>query len=291
MKRLIVNADDFGLTEKVNEAILQGHRCGIITSTTLMANGKAFDSAIAGAHKAPELGVGIHLNLTTGRALSCRSEIGGLVDKDGRFCHTPKWLVTKLIAGTLSLGEVEAEFRAQIGKVLSAGVVPTHLDGHKHVHLFPPISKLVIRMAKEFGIRGVRCTRERSVGLLKLLRKNSHASARVLSQYLVARLLSLVSLDFKTKLQRDRLSFPNHFFGIAVTGFLDIDILKTIILHLPEGTSELMCHPGYLDADLTETHTRLLKQREQEIQAMMRPEIKDILAQRGIELITYRQLD
>jgi hopanoid biosynthesis associated protein HpnK len=291
MKRLIVNADDFGLTEKVNQAIVQGHRSGIITSTTLMANGMAFNSAVALAQATPELGVGIHLNLTTGKAISCRSKIPGLVDTRGLFCNTPEWLVAKLAAGTLGLGQVEQEFRAQIGKVLSAGVAPTHLDGHKHVHLFPPIFRLVIQMAKEYGIPAVRCTRERSIGLLKLLRKNSGASAQIVRQYLVGRLLSLVSLNLGAKLRRARLSFPNHFFGIAVTGFLDTDILKTIICHVPEGTSELMCHPGYVDADLTDTHTRLLKQREREIQAMIQPEIKRLLVQHGIELISYRHLN
>jgi hopanoid biosynthesis associated protein HpnK len=291
MKRLIVNADDFGLTEKVNQAIVQGHRSGIITSTTLMANGMAFNSAVALAQATPELGVGIHLNLTTGKAISCRSKIPGLVDARGVFCNTPEWLVAKLAAGTLSLSQVEQEFQAQIGKVLSAGVFPTHLDGHKHVHLFPPIFKLVIRMAKEYGIAGVRCTRERSIGLLKLLRKNSTASGQILSQYLVGRLLSVVSLNLMAKLQRARLNFPNHFFGIAVTGFLDTDILETIICHVPEGTSELMCHPGYVDADLTNTHTRLLKQREREIQAMLQPEIKRLLVHHGIELISYRHLN
>ena len=171
MKRLIVNADDFGLTEKVNQAIVQGHRSGIITSTTLMANGMAFNSAVALAQATPELGVGIHLNLTTGKAISCRSKIPGLVDARGLFCNTPEWLVARLAARTLSLGQVERGVSGSDGKVLSAGVAPTHLDGHKHVHLFPPIFELVIQMAKEYGISAVRCTRERSVGLLKLLRR------------------------------------------------------------------------------------------------------------------------
>ena len=288
---LIVNADDFGLTEKVNQAIVQGHRNGIITSTTLMANGMGFNSAVALAHATPELGVGIHLNLTTGKAISCPSRIHGLVDAQGLFCNTPEWLVAKLVTGKLSLSQVEQEFRAQILKVLNAGIMPTHLDGHKHIHLFPPIFELVIRLAKEHGIPGVRCTREPALGLLELLRRNSSASVQVLRGYLLACVLSLVSVKLGAKLQRARLKFPSHFFGIAATGFLDADTLRTIICHLPQGTSELMCHPGYVDSDLTSTHTRLLKQREREIQAMIHPEFKQLVVQHGIELINYRHLN
>jgi hopanoid biosynthesis associated protein HpnK len=291
MKKLIVNADDFGLTEKVNEAIVQGHRRGIITSATLMANGAAFESAVGLAQATPELGVGIHLNLTEGAPVSSCSKIPGLVNAQGLLSSTPERLAARLLAGILSLAQVELELRAQMEKVLAAGVALTHLDGHKHVHLFPRIFELVIRLAKEYGIAGVRCAREGPSGLLRLLRKNSTASARILRQYLAACTLSLVSLSRKTRLQQARLKFPSHFFGITVTGFLDAEILQMIIRDLPVGISELMCHPGYVDTHLSRTPTRLVEQREREIQAMIQPEVKRLVAQHGIELISYRHLN
>src|SRR5215472_15331036 len=129
MKRLIVNADDFGLSQGINDAIMLGHRQGIITSTTLMANGGAFAAAVEMARAASSLGVGVHLNLTEGTPVSDPSYIPSLVDAQGLFAHTAAQLGRRSLVGSLSLLEVERELRAQIEKVLAAGVAVTHLDG------------------------------------------------------------------------------------------------------------------------------------------------------------------
>ncbi len=290
MKRLIVNADDFGLTEKVNQAIVEGHERGIITSASLMANGLAFDSAVALARAHPKLGVGVHLNLTEGSPLSSPSSILSLVDGGGAFYAGPLAVATKLTQRKISLTDVERELRAQIEMVLAAGVRATHLDGHKHVHLLPPIFDLVIKLAQEYRIQCVRCPVECPVESFQLVRRNSSAWLAVLKQHVLSLVLSALASSQQRKLERAGLAWSTHFYGISHTGFLDATSLEEILRRLPDSTSEIMCHPGYVDAALVRTPTRLLRQRATEIEALTRPEIKSVVTELGIELISYGDL-
>ncbi len=289
MKRLIVNADDFGLTESVNQGILEAHQRGILTSATLLANGATFDSAVALALASPRLGVGVHLNLTDGRPVSDPAGVASLVNGQGSFFGTPWGLLTRILTGKLRLAEVERELRAQIEKVRGAGIAVTHLDAHKHVHMLPPVFPIVLRLAREYGI-GARLGIERLVGLGRLLRRNAGAAGQVLKQYLGARALAVLAVNFREQLRQAGINSPMHFYGIVQTGFLDAAELEAILWNLPEGTSELMCHPGYLDGALREAHTRLLEQRERELDALTRPEIRKLVAALGIQLIDYRDL-
>jgi hopanoid biosynthesis associated protein HpnK len=290
MKRLIVNADDFGLTERVNEGIIEGHIHGIITSTTLLANGSAFESAVEKALRHLKLGVGVHLNLTEGSPVSDPSNLPSLVNQRGDFFCGSVSLAERIMAGRVDLTEVEKELRSQIEKVRTAGIAVTHVDGHKHFHVLPPVIDIVIRLAREYGIKSVRCTVERSVELFRLMGRNGTSSVAVLRQFLTGRALSVVSSGLRKKLQRARLNCPSHFYGITQTGFLDVEALKTILSNLPEGTGEIMCHPGYCDGELTRTPTRLRVQREKELRALIHPEIKALIAELGIQLISYRNL-
>jgi len=166
----------------------------------------------------------------------------------------------------------------------------THLDSHKHVHLTPAICRIVLRLATDYGIMGLRCPYERSTEVIRLMRRNVRATPRLLKQYGVSRLLWLLSRRASRACQRAGLRHPTCFYGLTATGFLDTEVLQRIICHLPEGTSELMCHPGYVDDQLRCTPTRLLAQREQELQALIRPEIRQLLARERIALISYRDL-
>src|SRR5262245_60514883 len=140
MKELIVNADDFGLTQQVNRGILDAHHDGIVTSTTLLANGGSFDEAVSMSRQAPQLGVGVHLNLSEGNPVSRASEIPSLVDSRGALHLTPGRLWAGIVKRKVSLSDVERELLAQVRKVIRAGISPTHLDGHKHVHVLPGVS-------------------------------------------------------------------------------------------------------------------------------------------------------
>jgi hopanoid biosynthesis associated protein HpnK len=289
MRQLIVNADDFGLTEAVSSGILDAHRKGIVTSTTLMANGGAFDAAVSMSRRAPRLGIGVHLNLTAGEPVSAALRIPSLVDRSGRLHLSPGRLLRALLRRQVNLADVESELRQQIIKILSAGMLPTHLDGHKHVHVLPGVSDVVIRLAQEFSIRSIRCPREVAPNLPTLLRSGTSRNAMI-KQYLVGRIVSGFAKGFKEKLAKAGLLFPAHFYGLSQTGFLHTQSILKILGRLPDGVSELMCHPGYLDTDLVWVGTRLLAQRETEIQALTASPVRKLVAYRGIQLTSYREL-
>src|SRR5215471_15840419 len=231
MKQLIVNADDFGLTKRVSEAIVEAHRHGIVTSTTLMANGAAFEAAVASSRQMPRLGIGAHLNLSEGMPVSPALRIPSLVNDRGRLYLTPGRLWKAIVRRRVSLADVETELRAQIAKIKRAGILPTHFDGHKHVHILPGVSDIVVRLAQEFSISSVRCPLEEPPGLFPMLngRRTScdctlpaePGMASVFKQYLVGRGVSALARRFRQKLAEAGLACPTHFYGISQTGFLD----------------------------------------------------------------------
>ena len=290
MKRLIVNADDFGLTVKVNQAIVDGHCSGLISSASLLANGEAFDSAVALSRQAPRLGVGVHLNLTEGKPVALSSGISSLVNGQGFFARKPAKLWGAIILGRVSTVDIEKELRAQIEKVLAAGIVPTHLDSHKHVHALPALGRMAIRLAHQYGIPAIRRLGERWSALGCLLRRFPQAKTRIFRQLLNSCMLAVVSRGWSRELRRAGIACAEHFYGLTPTGFLDEDLLREILRHLPDGTSELMCHPGFVDQALRQTPTRLLQQREVEYQALTRAAIKLLAKDLGVQLINYGDL-
>jgi chitin disaccharide deacetylase len=288
MKQLIVNADDFGLTVGVTEGILDAHRQGIVTSTTLMANGAAFEFAVAASRRTPALGVGVHLNLSEGIPVAPARSVPTLLDQQGRLQLKPGRLLRGLLKGRINLDEVETELRAQITKVVRAGISPTHVDGHKHVHVVPGIADIVIRLAQEFEVPSVRCPMEHSAGWLNNVGARKTEGGSIFKQYLVGLAVSLFAWPFRQKLEKAGLLCPTHFYGLACTGFLDTQLIRDLLGGLAEGTSELMCHPGYSDASLASTGTRLLVEREVELFALCSPLIKSL--SQGIRLVHYRAL-
>jgi len=290
MRRLIINADDFGLTERINDAIIECHQKGIVTSTTLMANGPAFDNATERARTEQKLGIGIHLNLSEGTPISDPSQLRSLINETGRFYLSPVQMLRKLMDRGISLGKVEMELRAQIEKVLNAGIEVTHLDGHKHVHLIPQFLQIALRLAQEYKIPAIRCAREGTTRLLSLAGRNWRSSPTVLKQYFTGKALSILANTMKARIESAGLKAPDYLLGITSTGFLDSHHLINLIARLPDGTSELVCHPGYVDKQLMESPTRLLQQRETEITALVSPEVKEWLNRRGVQLVNYRNL-
>ncbi len=290
MKQLIVNADDFGLTEQVSRGILDAHREGIVTSTTLMANGGAFDAAVTLARRSPRLGVGVHLNLTQGAPVSPPSKIPTLVDGQGRLHFSPALLWEGITRRKVNLADIQTELRAQISKARRAGIFPTHLDGHKHVHVLPGVSEIVIRLAQEFGIRRVRCPFEADPGVWHILRVSQGAAPSVFKQYLVARVVSHFARRFRDEVERAGLMSPAQFYGLSNTGFLNTRGIQDILCRMSEGVSELMCHPGYADGELVKAGTRLLAQREVEALALTARNVKKLVADEGIQLVSYQDL-
>jgi predicted glycoside hydrolase/deacetylase ChbG (UPF0249 family) len=268
--QLVVNADDFGFTPDVNEGIVEGHRRGILTATTLMANGDAFDHAVRLARETPTLDIGCHLVLIGGRSVVT----GGPLPRG----------VPQLLAA-LARREIRVyeELAAQVRRIVDAGVRPTHLDTHKHTHLAPPVLDAVARLGEEFGIRWVR----RPFDIpLNALRGTVPRTKRITSGG-----LSLMRRRFKRVLEKHGCRATDHFAGFQITGRFRAAQLVQLFATLPEGSTELMCHPGRCGEALRGAKTRLKESREHELEALVAPEVREALERNGIELVSYRGLE
>jgi hopanoid biosynthesis associated protein HpnK len=284
MKRLIVNADDFGFTRGVNAGIVRAYRTGIVTSTTIMANGEAFQNAVELARESPGLGVGCHLTIVGGQPVSDRSGLPSLVDNDGNLPATLTKLMIKLARGSVSTDEIANEFRAQLERVVGAGIQPTHLDTHKHSHTHAKVMEALARVAAEFGIR---CVRNPFEGLFARPRLGSLSKWAYLKQYALSAAIQPGAAQFNRLARAHGLKTPDRFLGVGMTGMLDRAAIRSMMESLSEGATELMCHPGVCDDDLDRAPTRLKREREQELEALSDPGLKRFAAEKGIELISF----
>jgi chitin disaccharide deacetylase len=288
MRNLIVNADDLGWTAGVNRGIAEAHRHGIVTSTSLLANGCAFEDAVATASEMPGLGVGVHLNLSDGAPIAPAQQVKSLLDEHGKFTGGPESLLMRLTTKNLQPKEVEKEWDAQIEKVRGAGIRPTHLDGHKHVQMLPGLFGIALRLAKRHGIEAVRVSHEASP-LRTALSDGNESSGVTLKQGVQARGLKLLARDAREMAERAGIVTADYFCGIAQTGVLTKAGVQKLLGSLPEGTTELMCHPGYADEDLRKSHTRLQESRQTELRILTDKTIRKSVAELGIRLINYEQ--
>jgi chitin disaccharide deacetylase len=285
-RNLIVNADDLGWTTGVNRGVAEAHRNGIVTSASLLANGEAVAEAVELARDTNGLGVGVHLNLNDGPPVAPRESVPSLVNDSGEFEGGPDGLLLKIATRGLAMREVEIEWEAQISKVRNAGIEPTHLDGHKHVHMLPGLFEIALRLAKRHGIGAIRVSHEAS-GLRAALSTGASRAAVVLKQGVQARGLKLLARDARDQAERAGVSTADYFCGIAQTGELTKEGLARLLRSLPEGTTELMCHPGYADEALRKTATRLQASRQKEVEILTDMEIRNLVASQGIRLIDY----
>ena len=269
MKQLVVNADDFGYTRDVNDGIIAAHQRGILTATTLMANGAAFDHAVELASVNPELDVGCHLVLVGGRSL-LRSGQALPVD-------VPEFL-RRLAFRQISPYD---ELRAQVERIVSSGIRPTHLDTHKHTHLMFPVLDAVARLSEEFGIRWVR----RPFDFPLSGGKPTPAAKRMVSQG-----LGILRSQFHKRLAARGCRTTDYFAGFQLTGYLRVEELVALVRVLPEGLTEFMCHPGYCTDELRGSKTRLKEHRERELEALVAPEVLAAMRESSVELVRYRDL-
>jgi len=266
--------------------VAEAHRNGIVTSASLLSNGAAFAEAAELARKTRGLGVGVHLNLSDGPPTAAREAVPTLVNASREFEGGPDSLLLKIATRGLSMREVEMEWEAQISKVRGAGVEPTHLDGHKHVHMLPGLFEIALRLAKRHGIGAIRVSHEAS-GLRAALSTGKVRAAVVLKQGVQARGLKLLARDAREQADRAGVSTADYFCGIAQTGELTKEGVARLLRSLPEGTTELMCHPGYADEALRKTATRLQGSREKEVEILTDTEIRNLVASQGIRLLDY----
>lgn len=290
MRRLIVNADDFGLTAGVNRAIIEAHEAGVVSSATLMANGQAFDEAIDLAHSRPGLSVGCHVVLVDGGPLLEQSRVKSLLEDGGNSSGSQHFRdgITKFgalaLLGRLAADEIQAEATAQIRKLQGAGIAVTHLDSHKHTHVFPRVLRPLLRAAKSCGVTAIRNPFERIQG------SQLAASPGLWRRWTEAGLLGSLARQFREAVEQAGISTPDGTLAIVATGALDERLLRLMVANLPDGTWELVCHPGYNDSDLQAVRTRLRESREQELRILTSQSTRDLLAENQVELISFRAL-
>jgi chitin disaccharide deacetylase len=264
-RTLVVNADDLGLTVGVNDGIFDAHDRGILTSASLMARPPAAADAIRRARLRPALGIGVHLTLVDGAPMLPPDRVPTLVQDDGRFHVSWRPFIVACLMGRVSMRDVERELTAQIEYVSSNGIRPTHLDSHKHVHLYPPVFEIVLRLAERFRIPVVRVPYERTLADLPLA--------------IWAR------QDYR--LAASRLLLTPRFVGRAMTGVMTADLLAAALRTLVAGYTELMVHPGYVDAPLREMSTRLLASREAEVAVLTSLAIARLVRDEHVRLVSH----
>lgn len=285
MKKLIINADDLGLSLSVSRGIEHAHRHGAVTSATLLTNFPAFTEGVRVARENPALGVGVHLNLIRGQPLLSPEIVAPLLE--GEFFIRRFWQIGRVCSTAEYLNAAEKEYRAQIEKVLSAGIIPTHLDFEKHHGMWSPLYKLAIKLASEYQL-GIRTYRE---PLIFAWRNLPPINFR-------AWWLSL-HLHFYQKFTRPKNIAPPHsdyFFGQTHIGKISEDYLSALLANFPEASAELMCHPGFRDLDEEKNLSPMIgnswitENREPELTALCAQNWRAIATDHNIQLITFNEL-
>ena len=319
VRKLIVNADDFGLTPGVNRAIVEAHRNGVVSSATLMASGPAFDDAVAAVRSSPDvsnLSVGCHVVLVDGTPVSPPEAVDTLLAirsaEPGKFYSSLSAFAARAMLGGFDRDQLVLEVTAQIKKIQDAGLHVTHLDTHKHAHIFPEILVALLRAAR---ICGVRAIRNPFVPVKAMPAKLFKGKRDLWKRYGQVRMLHTFSGQFLQRTKRAGLLTPDGVVGVIETGSVDgrkdgkkpdskkvegknkIDgdvssystVLRQTIASLPDGTWEFVCHPGYNDSDLGASRTRLLASREQELDMLTSAEFRQFLEEQKIGVIGYRE--
>jgi chitin disaccharide deacetylase len=281
MKQLLVNADDFGLCQGITDGIIAAHQHGIVTSTSIVASGRGFADAVAQARANPALDVGVHLTLVEEYPVASPRDIPTLAQGDGRFPKNYAALLPGLLLGRIRLKDVEREFRAQIEECINAGLTPTHLDSHQHVHALPPLFRMVLRLAREYGIYGMRIPRD-SPRWRGKFPCDGFAQKYALS--LLARGDAFAFRDPSVKTCHGAA-------GIFDSGVLSEERLLGIIDRLPEGTTELVCHPGAGGAESAALYGHWRYNWGTELAALTSAAVKARLQARQIKLINYSTLN
>lgn len=268
MKKLIVNADDFGYSDEVNKGIIESHLNGIVTSTSMIVNMPGFKSAVKLAKKHPTLDVGIHLNLTEGQPL-----LESPLAVRGKFSGSYSNFLLKKYPEE----EIEAELEAQIEKLEKEGLKISHIDGHQYIHIFPLVFDVIKKLAKKHKIKFVRIPDEKAALNSTLL------SATFDGQLIKKIFLSLSSINKRNSLEKDGLKYTDNFYGILGANQLTFTKMATTLKNVENGTSELVCHPGNENYD-----NYLNRMREKKI--LTHKNTKELIKDLNIELTNFKSL-
>ena len=283
MSKLIVNADDFGLHSAVNAGIIDGHRTGIITSTSLLAGGEAFTEAVSMAKENPKLGIGIHIALVGGLKPVCDpAEVPSLVTPEGIFPESYMEFIKRIYSGKINYSELRKEIHAQMTQIVETGLKVTHIDGHQHMHVLPTVLPIVIEQAKSFGINAIRVPDE-STSFMNYI----YSPARFLGKVG----LSTVAANARPIVRNNNMLTTQYFWGMVNGGNIDQKALMGILkkVNNNSGTHELMVHPGISNTILGKRYNWRYHW-EDELCALSSSHTRLYIRQHGIELINYGDL-
>ncbi len=280
-RRLIVAADDFGMSAGVNAGIVRAHRDGILTDASLMVNGQAFAEAVALARAHPALSVGLHLMLVQGRAAAPPHEIPLLAGADGRFGDHPIGAGMRYFFTPGVQSQLRREVIAQLDRFRATGLPLSHVDGHLTIHMHPVVLDILIDLRDRYGIRAVRLPREPLAPALRYDRRH------LLRKLFEATAFNSLSRWALPRLARAGLRYPDRMFGLHQTGHVSEEYLLTVLADLPPGTNEIYCHPAVTDDEARRWRPADYAS-EQELAALTSARVRDAVERGGIELITYR---
>lgn len=280
-KQLIINADDFGIHPAVNEAVRKAATEGILTSTSLMAGGDAFDEAVEMARSMPSLGIGIHLTLVGGiKSVLPPSEVPSLTWDNGVFCYDYGKLIVRDLEGKILLSEVYAEWDAQIQKIMNTGLPVTHMDGHQHMHMWPHFYPIARDLAKKYHISCMRVPDEDVLFGMK----DGH-----IIRWAAKNGLSLLSRMHRPDLKKNHIRTNDHFFGMLYGGHLSPERFAKFILQTKPGITEIMCHPS-ADTRAMEDTFHWGYHGEDELAGLLADINRELIAKKQISLISYRDV-
>ena len=293
-RELIVNADELGWTDGVSQGIVEVHRQGIVTSTTMVANGHAFDHAVELIENAPNLAIGVHLNVTYGTPVLPEVRVFSLVDEDGLFYRRNRF-IQRIVTGRIDIVHVEDEFRAQIEKVVEAGIGISHLDSHESIHMYPAIFNVVAKLARELRLP----VRLQDEPMSASAFASRDAYLRYLSSeaFVKNNVMKTLSRRYRVLLRDWGIPTSDNFLSTFNCLRKEPDNLERALYreleNLRPGVTELMVHPGFSD-DLLESsldggHEAALL-REEEVRILTDPKLRELLELQGIRLIDYRAL-
>jgi predicted glycoside hydrolase/deacetylase ChbG (UPF0249 family) len=293
VRRLIINADDFGMTRGINRAVVEASQQGIVSSTTLMATARAFDDAVAiAAQLSPQVSVGCHVILLDGTPVSPAPRVASLLQPGNQngaseFRIKLSDFARAALMGKLDPGEIQTETEAQIDRVQQAGIVPSHIDCHKHAHMFPTVLRPLLRAAQRCKVRRIRNPFGRLFPVsFGRMARDPNLWRRVAE----LGLLRTFAGRFRKEVDAHGLLTTDGSVGVINTDNLDLGSFLQVVDALPEGTWEFVCHPGYNDAELDQVRTRLRQSRETELAVLTSHDAKAALQKRGIELVSYHDL-
>lgn len=281
MKQLIINADDFGLHPSINSGIMKGVQQGGITSTTIMPAAGYFEDAVSRALAVPGLGIGVHLTLVGEKPVCPSDKVSSLIDRQGNFAVKYPQFLLRFLSGRICLAQIETEFSAQIAKVMNTGIRITHLDSHQHLHIMPGIIDIVLALAARYKIKAVRIPDEAYFFQGGLPLKPGRMLARTG--------LTILARRARCKAGQKGVLTPDHFFGMLAGGHMSEQQLCNIVEHLPDGSSEIMIHPGS-DDDMLKQQFDWNYHWEAELRAVTGKKIIQRLTENKVRLISFGEL-